>query len=87
MATIVLTDALKNVATSTLSEIASHNTKIADFIKTVENDLIKIQLFVKDHMGILKILLDALKQLREDELDKALTVQSRVVDMELPHHN
>ena len=32
-------------------------------------------------------LLDALKQLREDELDKALTVQSRVVDMELPHHN
>ena len=31
-------------------------------------------------------LLDALKQLREDELDKALTVQSRVVDMELPHH-
>ena len=32
-------------------------------------------------------LLDALKQLREDELDKALTVQSRVVDMELPHHS
>ena len=32
-------------------------------------------------------LLDALKQLREDELDRALTVQSRVVDMELPHHN
>jgi len=31
-------------------------------------------------------LLDALKQLREEELDKALTVQSRVVDMELPHH-
>jgi len=31
-------------------------------------------------------LLDALKQLREDELDQALTVQSRVVDMELPYH-
>jgi hypothetical protein len=31
-------------------------------------------------------LLDALKQLRDEELDKALTVQSRVVDMELPHH-
>lgn len=32
-------------------------------------------------------LLDALKHLREEELDKALTVQSRVVDMELPHHS
>jgi len=32
-------------------------------------------------------LLDALKQLREEELYKALTVQSRVVDMELPHHS
>ncbi|QWD69016.1 EI24 domain-containing protein [Polynucleobacter sp. VK25] len=32
-------------------------------------------------------LLDALKQLREDELDKALTVQSRVVDMELPNQS
>ncbi|HAT39249.1 MAG TPA: hypothetical protein DCW35_04015 [Polynucleobacter sp.] len=31
-------------------------------------------------------LLDALKQLRDEELDKALTVQSRVVDMELPNH-
>ncbi len=31
-------------------------------------------------------LLDALKQLREEELDKALTVESRVVDMELPFH-
>ena len=31
-------------------------------------------------------LLDALKQLREEELDKALTVQSRIVDMELPYH-
>jgi len=31
-------------------------------------------------------LLDALKQLREEELYKALTVQSRVVDIELPHH-
>lgn len=31
-------------------------------------------------------LLDALKQLREEELDKALTVQSRVVDMELPQY-
>ncbi|MBU3580561.1 EI24 domain-containing protein [Polynucleobacter sp. AP-Capit-er-40B-B4] len=32
-------------------------------------------------------LLDALKQLREEELDKALTVESRVVDIELPHHS
>lgn len=32
-------------------------------------------------------LLDVLKQLREEELDKALTVQSRIVDMELPHHS
>jgi hypothetical protein len=31
-------------------------------------------------------LLDALKQLREEELDQALTVKSRVVDMELPYH-
>ena len=31
-------------------------------------------------------LLDALKQLREEELDQALTVQSRVVNMELPYH-
>lgn len=32
-------------------------------------------------------LLDALKQLREEELDKALTVESRVVDLELPNHS
>lgn len=32
-------------------------------------------------------LLDALQQLREEELDQALTVQSRVINMELPHHN
>ena len=32
-------------------------------------------------------LLDALKQLREEELDKALTVQSRIVDTELPYHS
>jgi Flp pilus assembly protein TadB len=31
-------------------------------------------------------LLDALKQYRKEELDQALTVQSRVVDGELPHH-
>ena len=31
-------------------------------------------------------LLDALKQLRAEELDEALTVQSRVVDLELPYH-
>ena len=31
-------------------------------------------------------LLDALKQLREEELDQALTVPTRVVDMELPYH-
>ena len=32
-------------------------------------------------------LLDALKQLRDEELDQALTVQSRVVDTELPYHD
>ena len=32
-------------------------------------------------------LLDALKQLREEEMDKALTVQSRIVDTELPYHS
>lgn len=31
-------------------------------------------------------LLDALKQLRAEELDEALTVQSRVIDLELPYH-
>ena len=31
-------------------------------------------------------LLDALKELRQEELQKALTVESRVVDMELPYH-
>jgi hypothetical protein len=31
-------------------------------------------------------LLDALKQLREEELDQALTVPTRVVDMEMPYH-
>jgi hypothetical protein len=32
-------------------------------------------------------LLYALKQLRDEGLDQALTVQSRVVDMELPYHH
>jgi hypothetical protein len=32
-------------------------------------------------------LLDALKQLREEELDQALTVQSRIVDTGLPYHS
>jgi hypothetical protein len=32
-------------------------------------------------------LLDALKQLRDEALEKALTVESRIVDMELPHHS
>jgi hypothetical protein len=32
-------------------------------------------------------LLDALKQLRQEELDTALTVQSRIVDTELPNHS
>ena len=31
-------------------------------------------------------LLDALKELRQDELDKALTVPTRVVETELPYH-
>ena len=61
MATVVLTDALKNVATSALTEIAAHNTKAANFLVTIENDFNKIQAFIKDHQGFLKILLDALK--------------------------
>lgn len=32
-------------------------------------------------------LLDALKSLRDEELDRALTVESRIVDLELPHHS
>ena len=31
-------------------------------------------------------LLDALKELRQEELQEALTVESRIVDMELPYH-
>jgi hypothetical protein len=31
-------------------------------------------------------LLDALKELQQEALDKALTVQARVVDTELPYH-
>lgn len=43
-------------------------------------------IFVFAGLWFSHFLLDALKELRDEELDKALTVQSRVVDMELPHH-
>ena len=43
-------------------------------------------IFVFAGLWFSHFLLDALKELRQEELDKALTVQSRVVDMELPYH-
>jgi hypothetical protein len=61
MAAAVLSDAVKNVAMSTLTEIAAHNTKAADFLKTVKADVAKIQAFINAHMAFLKVLLDALK--------------------------
>jgi hypothetical protein len=42
-------------------------------------------IFVFAALWFSHFLLDALKELRQDVLDKALTVHSRVVDMELPH--
>jgi hypothetical protein len=42
-------------------------------------------IFVFAGLWFSHFLLDALKELRQDELDKALTVQARVVETELPH--
>ena len=44
-------------------------------------------IFVFAGLWFSHFLLDALKELRQDELDEALTVRARVVDMELPHHD
>ena len=63
MAPVTLNDSIKNVAMTTLTEIAAHNTKAAAFIQTIENDFNKIQAFIKDHGTWLKVLLDALKPL------------------------
>jgi hypothetical protein len=43
-------------------------------------------IFVFAALWFSHFLLDALKELRQEELDKALTIESRVVDMELPYH-
>jgi hypothetical protein len=43
-------------------------------------------IFVFAALWFSHFLLNALKELRQDELDKALTVQSRVIDTELPYH-
>jgi hypothetical protein len=43
-------------------------------------------IFVFAALWFSHFLLDALKELRQEALDKALTVQARVVDTELPYH-
>ena len=43
-------------------------------------------IFVFAALWFSHFLLDALKELRQEELQQALTVESRVVDMELPYH-
>jgi hypothetical protein len=43
-------------------------------------------IFVFAALWFSHFLLDALKELRQEELDKSLTVETRVVDMELPYH-
>nr|WP_231970323.1 EI24 domain-containing protein [Polynucleobacter necessarius] len=43
-------------------------------------------IFVFAGLWFSHFLLDALKTLREEELEKSLTVETRVVDLELPYH-
>ena len=43
-------------------------------------------IFVFAALWFSHFLLDALKELMQEELAKSLTIESRVVDMELPHH-
>jgi hypothetical protein len=43
-------------------------------------------IFVFAGLWFSHFLLDALKILREEELEKSLTVETRVIDLELPHH-
>jgi PhoPQ-activated pathogenicity-related protein len=43
-------------------------------------------IFVFAALWFSHFLLDALKTLRQEELDKALTVPTRVIEAELPHH-
>jgi hypothetical protein len=43
-------------------------------------------IFVFAALWFTHFLLDALKVLREEELSKSLTIESRVIDMELPYH-
>jgi len=43
-------------------------------------------IFVFAALWFSHFLLDALKELRQEELNKLLTVETRVVDMELPYH-
>jgi len=42
-------------------------------------------IFVFAGLWFSHFLLDALKELRQEELDQALTVQARVIETELPH--
>ena len=44
-------------------------------------------IFVFAGLWFSHFLLDALKTLREEELEKSLTVETRVIDLELPHHD
>lgn len=43
-------------------------------------------IFVFAALWFTHFLLDALKQLRQTELDKSLNIEARVIDMELPYH-
>ena len=43
-------------------------------------------IFVFAGLWFSHFLLDALKELRQEELDQALTVQARVVETDLPYH-
>lgn len=43
-------------------------------------------IFVFAALWFTHFLLDALKDLREEELEKSLNIEARVIDMELPYH-
>jgi hypothetical protein len=43
-------------------------------------------IFVFAALWFTHFLLEALKNLRQEELDKSLSIEARVIDMELPYH-
>jgi hypothetical protein len=43
-------------------------------------------IFVFAALWFTHFLLEALKSLRQEDLDRSLTIESRVIDMELPYH-